>query len=202
MRKSLSFLKKLTTNKEYKFIFISIFCFLLCLFILNLKRMEYSDLKKQLHEIMDEKAIYERLYNFSMDYGELMTAHSNITKKLPENKNFTKFLVDIEKWANKKNITIISVNPKSIATKDVADVVINSIPFEITVNGYYDSLLDFISELENYPWLSSISGIELNTLNDSNSMSPSFGNLLLKFIYIICHISNQPCKFDALFTKK
>ena len=77
---------------------------------------------------MDEKQFMSG-FTTSMDYGELMTAHSNITKSYLRTK-LHKVFSRYRKWANKKNITIISVNPKSIATKDVADVVINSIPLK------------------------------------------------------------------------
>ena len=58
-------------------------------------------------------------------------------------------------------------------TEDVTEVTINTIPFEITINGGYDSLLDFISELENYSRISRIYGIELNAPTDDLTFKSS-----------------------------
>lgn len=167
--------KRPLTSRERKLILIFIICFLFCClyFILNHKIIKLNDLREQLQAITNESSVYKQLYENPIDYEELLAIYSDIIKKALMNKDLSEFLTDVEKWANEKDITIISINPQSMITEDVTEVTINTIPFEITINGGYDSLLDFISELENYSRISRIYGIELNAPTDDLTFKSS-----------------------------
>lgn len=176
MRLDWSFLDRPLTKREQKLILIFIISIILCsiYFILTPRIIELNDLKNQLDTILKERSVYKRMDENLMDHEELLTKYDNIIKIVPQNKEISEFLTDIEKWANENNIAITSIYPQSTMIEDVEEVTINVIPFEIKISGRYDSLLNFMSELENYSRISRIYGMELKTSNDKvvNSSLP------------------------------
>jgi Tfp pilus assembly protein PilO len=169
---NLSIFGRPLTNRVQKLIFIFISCFILSslYFILTPRIMELNNLNNQLQAIINEKSAYKRMYENPMDYEDALSKYKDIINTVPKNKEIPKFLMDVEKWANASNITIISLYPQRTMTEDIEDVTINVIPFEIKISGKYDALLDFLSEMENYSRISRIYGIELKTYRDSDSV--------------------------------
>jgi Tfp pilus assembly protein PilO len=148
--------------------------------LLTPRIIEFNSLKNELQAITNQRTMYKQLYENPIEYEEVLNKYNDIVKKVPKNKGLSGFLIDIDKWANEKDITVISIYPQSITTEDIAEVAINVIPFEIKINGDYDLLLDFISELENYSRISRIYGMELRAATDLNATSSLLWELVIK----------------------
>lgn len=182
MKARRSILNRPLTKREHKLVIAFTVCLIFygLYFIFYPKVIELSNLRKQLLEVSNSKIIYKRLYENHNDYKATVVNSNDIIKKVPKNKDVSGFLVDIEEWADEKEVTIISIYSQSTMTENIAETTVNFIPFEIIIKGSYDSLLGFIGQMENYSRILKIEGLKLNVSTDSSVKSQFPWELTLK----------------------
>ncbi len=174
MRKGLSCFKGSFTKREMKlfllFAFFLVFCTLYLVFAPRIFKL--NTLKAQLMEVNKEKSSYESLYEKYYGYDKILDKYSDLLKKVPAHNDLSGFLIDMEKWTEDLEITLISIVPQKYTTGDFTDIEVSIVPCDITVGGDFNSLLSFVAKLENYSRVSQIDELRLtktieNTL-DSN----------------------------------
>lgn len=182
MKTNRPILKRPLTAREYKLIPIFIICLIFygLYFILIPGVIKLNTLKEQLQTITNKRSAYRELYEKPIDYKEALTGYNDIVKKVPTDKNLSEFIIDVEKWAKAKDVTVISICPQNTVAENVAGTTADVIPCEITINGDFDSLLNFLSELENYSRLSRIDSIELNAPTYVMAKATSMWKLVVK----------------------
>lgn len=170
MKVQWSILNRPITKREHKLVIAFTICLIFygLYFIFYPKVIGLSNLRKQLQEVTNSKVTYRRLYENHNNYKAAVVRSSDIIKKVPNNKDVSGFLIDIEKWADEQGVTIISIYSQSIMTENIAETTVNFIPFEIIIKGSYDSLLGFIGQMENYSRILKIEGLKLNASTDSS----------------------------------
>lgn len=153
---------------------------------LNNKENDVSALKTQLLSLeKDQKVIKE--------VGILRNELNDFDIKVPSEDNLAIFLIDIESFAQKDNIKIISldakktknvdlsvqadnkakagtVNKKSKKKKEILPIALISIPVEIKVVGYYNDIMMFINDVEKYKRATIIEGIEIKDFKDDEKL--------------------------------
>jgi len=165
--------KRFYTFGKYLVSSIAIFLiFCAVYFLLSPKINEFNGLKKELNEVHNEWALYEKLYRKYLEYNNITAQYNELIKRVPINNDLTKFIYDIEEWAEQNDVLLISIVPQETTTERIKEIDVNIIPCEITINGDFDLLLSFISMMENYPRICRIKEIYITSLAEKNLYYP------------------------------
>ncbi|HHX22500.1 MAG TPA: type 4a pilus biogenesis protein PilO [Thermoanaerobacterales bacterium] len=161
MRLLLLMIKRPLSKREKTLFYLLIFCIILwgIFFIVIPKTNEVNDLKYKLNTIKRERLEYKQLYNNPKDYTNILNRYDELIKKIPKNIGLSEFLIDIEKWATESDLNIISIYPQQM------DNTAGFIIFEITLNGSFTSIVNFIDTLENHTRIIEIYEVKLNTIS-------------------------------------
>lgn len=157
--------KRYLTKRELRLIFLLAICLVFCAlyFLLAPKIDKLNSLKNQLSAVHKERSLYEKFYKERYDYDKIAAEYNDLIKKVPVNSDLSNFIVDIEQWAEHEGISLISIFPQNMIIENISETNVNIIPCEITICGDLDSLLTFLSKLEDYSRISKVDELQLTT---------------------------------------
>lgn len=154
-------LKKYLKGSEDNLVVLTTICLVICAFyfVLYPKLIRNRDLKLQLEEVLNIKSEY---INAHKNYAHLA---QEAEKRIPKDKEIPEFLRDIERWSEDKQVKIVSIYPGQTRMEHIENSEINVIPVEISVEGIYGFLLEFLNEMESYPRFLKIEELSLETID-------------------------------------
>jgi len=154
-------LKKYLKRSEDNLVVLTAICLLICAFyfVLYPKLIRNRDLKSQLEEALNTKTEYINIYENDAHLAQ------KAAKYIPKNKEIPKFLKDIERWSNDKQVKIVSIYPDQTRIEHIGNSEINVIPIEISAEGIYEVLLEFLDEMENYSRFLKVEELSLEAID-------------------------------------
>lgn len=120
---------------------------------------EISAIQQQEEQKFDTlNATIIRLKSVKQRTQEIEARLAEIGKAIPETAEVPSLLVDLQDIANEADIDFLSIRPSSLTEQDGYAIS----PFEITINGYFYDLVDFLYRLEKLPRLLKVTKITIS----------------------------------------
>lgn len=158
--KFLSLNKYLKRSEDNLVVLITV-CLVICAFysVLYPKLIRNRDLKLQLEEALNTKSEYINIYKNDAYLAQ------KTEKYIPKSQEMPKFLKDIERWSNDKQVKIVSIYPGQTRIEQIGSSEINVIPIEISAEGIYGFLLEFLDEMESYSRFLKVEELSLEAID-------------------------------------
>lgn len=99
-----------------------------------------------------------RLKSIKQRAPEIEARLAELGKSIPETAEVPSLLVDVQDIANQADIDFLSIKPSSLIEQDSYAL----LPFEITIDGYFYDLVDFLYRLEKLPRMLKVTKILIN----------------------------------------
>jgi type IV pilus assembly protein PilO len=103
------------------------------------------------------KATYNQLAELKKSSRKSESDLLRVDRKAPEDAELPALLIQIEDISQKAGISFMSIKPAEPVQMDNYQ----EIPLEITISGYFFSLLDFVYRLEKIPRVINVTGIDI-----------------------------------------
>lgn len=190
-------------NRHFKYyITITILFAMVTIFILTLIIFSYlkisgiqsvlAEQETRLKSLSEKEEILSRL---EKKYTEVENDISKINTALPDKKEASKLLSDLDLLANESGLKLTllkssSFGKKPTAQEDQSLLQTNKgkfgyeMPLELKVDGSFEGFNSFIQKLENYQRLTNISAIEITKPTDTQDFSDNIETKLKVTVYL------------------
>lgn len=141
-----------------------------------------ATLAEQRYRIVKLTEEEENLKTLSSRYEKIESDLNKITVALPDQKDTSKLLSDLDSLAGESGLKLTLIQTNSYGKKQtgVTDPALlqtikgkygYELPLEVKVTGSYQSFTSFIKRVENYQRLLNINGIEITKMTDTSGNS-------------------------------
>lgn len=108
-------------------------------------------------ELISSKSTYSQLEQLKKTSLKTDNELIRQTRQVPDTAELPALLIQIEDISTKSGINLLSIKPSAPVQKDD----FQEIPLELTIDGYFYSLLDFTYRLEKLPRIISVTSLDI-----------------------------------------